>query len=250
MNIFLTLTRSSVAQLIRERILYNVIFVALFLLFIGYLASMLVFGHQERVMLHFGLMVISLSVFFIAASSGANAIQQEQANRTLYLTLAKPVPRPLYYFSKWTGISLFVLMNLILLTLVLWVGLRLSGGHFSWVLVQAMLLVWVEAGIISALTLLLSLFTTSALTVMLALSYFFLAHNLEQVEYLKNHGAESVAWLTYIPFPKAHLFLLDTRVYYEQILNLPDLFLRVGHGALWAGVFLLLGNAFFYRKNL
>ncbi len=250
MNVFFTLVRGTLSGLLRERILYNVVFISLFLIFMGYLASLLVYGHQDRVMLHFGMMVISLTTFFIAASSGSKVIRQEVESRTLYLTLSKPVSRPLYYFSKWVGIGAFLLMNLTLLTVVLVIGLHYAGGDPNYILLQAMMLVWVEAMIIAALTLLLSLLTTPALTVMIAFTYILIAHNQEQVQYLKEHGAGVASWLSTIPQPKAHLFLLDTRVYYEQALSSGECVYRMIYGLIWGLFFMFIGNALFYRKNL
>ena len=65
-----TLTVQTVRELFRERILYNVFFVALLLLFFGYLASLLVYGHQDRVMLHLGFFVNAISVYIVASGAG------------------------------------------------------------------------------------------------------------------------------------------------------------------------------------
>lgn len=93
---FYLIARQTFRDLLRERILYNVFFVAVFLIFLGYLAARLVFGHQERVMLDFGIVVIALSIFVVSASAGARLIRTEIESRNIFLTLVRPIPRPTY----------------------------------------------------------------------------------------------------------------------------------------------------------
>jgi hypothetical protein len=43
---------------------------------------------------------------------------------------------------------------------------------------------------------------------------------------------------------------MDTRVYYDIALGDFEMFQRILYGCAWALLFMLLGNAVFYRKNL
>lgn len=246
------IARHTFGELLRERVLYNVFFVALFLLFFGYLAALLVFGRQDRVMLDFGVMVNAFSIYFVAASAGARMLRNEIEQRTAYLPMARPVSRTNYFVSKWCGLAGFLFLNLILLTGVLVIGLELTGGHVTWVLVQSMLLIWVEGLMIGALTLSLSLFLRPGLSVMIALAYLFLSHNHEQLAFLKQQSPGSAGFMSLLQnlTPDGQVFLLDTRVYYEQMLTGSDLQMRFGYGLLWSLFFILLGNAVFYRKSL
>jgi|GEM_PF-2210991 len=241
------IARQTLRDLLRERLLYNVFFVALFLLFFGYLAALLVYGHQDRVMLDFGIMIDAFSIYFVAASAGARMLRKEIDDRTAYLPLSRPVSRPCYYFSKWCGIAGFLGLNLILLTAVLCVGLQLTGGHPTLALFQQMILIGVEAWIVAALSLWLSLFLRQGIAIMVSLAFLFLSHNhgplaLINIGWIKN----ALSVLT----PDGRWFLLDTRVYYEMPLHWGGLAQRFGYGLLWAIFFILIGNAFFYRKNL
>ena len=50
--------------------------------------------------------------------------------------------------------------------------------------------------------------------------------------------------------PNAQVLLMDTRVYYDITLSGFEMFQRMGYGLAWALLFMLIGNAVFYRKNL
>ena len=235
---------------IRERTLYNLFFVTLLMLGAGYLAALLVFGHQERVLLHFGLMVNSLSIFAVATSAGVRSLRAELEQRTAYLILARPIARSVFYFGKWSGIVLFLSLNLFLLMVILTGALYYIGGHVTFAFVQATILTLVESSMVAALALVLSLLFRPGISAMITFSYLFLSHNHEQLEYLKQKGAGGILPVLMQITPDAQAWLMDTRVYYEQPLEVGDLLLRSGYGLGWALVFVFLGNALFYRKNL
>jgi hypothetical protein len=248
----LTIAQDCFLDLFRQRILYNIFFVSLFLLFFGYLAALLVFGHQDRVMLHFGTMVNALSVFFVAAGAGARSIRNEVEQRTAYLPLSRPISRTSYYYGKWLGISLFTFLNTLLLTLVLVFGLYLTGGHANLAFVQSAVLIWCETLLVSSLSLLLSLYLRQGLSAMVCMAYLFLGHNHDQMDFLKAQGSEGGGIFSFIKWvtPNTQALLMDTRAFYDSPLTAVEFSQRFGYGFMWALFFLLIGNALFYRKNL
>jgi len=239
-------------DLLRERILYNIFFVSLFLLFFGYLAALLVFGHQDRVMLHFGIMINALSIYLVAGGAGARLLRSEVEQRIAYLPLSRPVSRVSYFFGKWVGISWFCAVNLFLLSLILWVALRVTGGGINEALIQATLLIWFESLIVSAFAMLISLFLRQGLSVMVCMAYVFLSHNHDQLEFLKKQAGDNALAFSLLKqmTPNAQVLLMDTRIYYDISLSGFDMIQRMGYGLAWAMLFMLIGNAAFYRKNL
>jgi hypothetical protein len=246
----LALVLQTVQGLIRERILYNIIFASLFLLFMGYLGALLVYGHQERVMMDFGVFINAFSVFGVAASAGARTVRLESESRLVYPLLSRPISRVLYYFSRWLGISVFLLLNLILLNVVLWFGLKATGGSPNSALFQAMGLVWVESTFVVALATFFSMFFKPGLSVMSVITLVFIGHNHEQLAYLKQKGGGAGFSLMQNLTPDLGALLLDMRVYYDQPLSSSEFLLRAGYGLGWALMFVLIGNAIFFRKNL
>ncbi len=249
---FWVIARYGFQDLLGERLLYNIFFVSLFLLFFGYLAALLVFGFQDRVMLHFGTMVNAFSIYIVAAGSGARAIRSEMEQRTAYITLARPVSRVSYYFGKWFGVGLFTGLNLLLLTLILMFGLHLTGGHENAAFFQSMGLIWIESLIVGALSLLLSLFLRPALSIMVSVAYLFLSHNHDQLDFLRSQGSDTSRMFGLIRSitPDGGVMLLDTRVYYDMPLTALEFLGRSGYGMMWTLLFLFIGSALFYRKSL
>ncbi len=252
MKSILVLATATFKSLLRDRILYNVIFVGLFLLLVGYWASLLVYGNQHRVMLHFGVLVNSLTVFGIAMAAGSKVVVQETESRLIYLILSKPLSRAHYWLGKSLGIGAFLALNTGLLTLVLIGGVQLAGGPFHSIYFQSASLIWLEAWILCHFAMWLSLKLSSAVSIMLTLTFVFISHNQDQVRFLQEQKAAGATALQFLSqlFPRGDLFLLDTRIYYELPLTLAEWSLRLGLGAVWWLVFFVLGSVFFYRKNL
>ena len=87
---------------------------------------------------------------------------------------------------------------------------------------------------------------------MICIAYFFLAHNHEQMDFLKNQGSDGIGFFSILKWltPDAQALLMDTRAYYDLPLSTFEFLSRAGYGFLWALFFVILGNAFFFRKNL
>ena len=179
-------------------------------------------------------------------------LRTEMDQRTAYLPLSRPLSRVSYYFGKWTGIAWFCALNLGLLTLVLYIALRVTGGGINFALVQATLLIWIESLMVSAIAMLISLFLRQGLAIMVCMAYLFLSHNHEQIDFLRKQAGESGAVFGMLKklTPNAQVMLMDTRVYYDISLGDFEMFQRMLYGVAWALVFMMIGNAVFYRKNL
>lgn len=238
--------------LLRERILYTFFFIAIFLILIGYLAALLVWGRQDRVMLNFGAFVNALAILGISIGTGSRILRSGIEDRSIYLLLARPVHRGVFLLSRWSGLALFSLAYSLLLTVVLGVSVVIVGGAIKVAFFQGMALIWIESLIASALAILLSFFLRPGLAAMSSLAYLFLGHNHEQISFLIQKEASSPGFLSLLRgvTPDLSLLLMDTRVVYDQPLALSEFLLRAGYGFGWAFMFVLFGNAVFFRKNL
>ena len=239
-------------NLLREKILYTLFFVAIFLLMIGYLAALLVWGRQDRILLHFGTFVNALAVLAVSLGAGSSVLRTEIENRSIYLLLARPVHRGILLVSKWAGISLFTLAYSTLLMCVVGAGILFLGGPVKGAFFQSFGLVFVESLLASAASIFLSFFLRPGLSAVTCLAYLFLGHNHDQISYLIKKGAAIPGVLVVLRgiTPDLSLLLMDTRVFYDQPLASSEFILRAGYGFGWAFMFVLFGNAVFFRKNL
>ena len=238
--------------LIREKILYNVFGVTLLLLFFGYLASLLVFGSQYRVMLELGLMVNSISIFGVSLSIGSRFFRQEIENKSIYLFLVRPISRGMFFLGRFLGMLLFVALNFCFLSLILFLFIHYMGGVYSVALFQSLCLTLNEASIILAASILLGFWLRPGLVFMALFAMVFLGHNHDLLVSMHSNP-ETTSPLFFIlssSVPHLSLFLMNDRVFYEQALTSTELGKIISYGVIWLFMFLLGGNAVFSRKNL
>lgn len=241
----ITIALHTFRVLFREKIIFNVFGVTMLLLFFGYLASQLVFGHQERVMLDLGLTVNALSIFSVAVGIGARFFRNEIENKSIYLLLVRPISRTSFYLGRFFGMGLFVFLNYAILNLILWIVLQSFSSGVSLAFHQSFLLTVLEALILLAAATLASFWMRPALVFMVLFAMIFIGHNHEMLETMQS-GISILNYLT----PDLGRLLMSTRVYYQHALDAME-FLRVAaYGMFWLFFFLLLGNAVFSKKNL
>jgi Cu-processing system permease protein len=236
--------------LVRERILYNVFFVALGLLAIGYLASKLVYGRQDRVILDIGAAAIELCLVFVASVLGSRLIPSEVESRLAYLILARPVHRSTYLFGRIFGLCALLALNAFLLFTVLVISVAILGRSPEWVFFEGAFLVSVHVAWIAAFTVFLSTLVSSAVAVMATWGMYFISQNLHLLRGLKDGPPPELVDLLTRLLPQGAPFALESRLSYGVPLSGIEFISTVGYGLMWVGVFSLLALWRFDRKSL
>ncbi len=245
------IAKQAYLELYRERIFYNVILVGLFLTFVGYLSSLLVFGHQDRVMMNLGTTVMSITVLVLSSTLGAKLLREEIEGRHIYLPLTRPLSRTLYFWARLSGVGAFLLTNVVLFILLLQFLLQLAGGPWKSTVFQWGLLTWIESLLLLVFTTLLSFFLRPGMNLLCTLAFVFFAHNHGVIDQMEAKGGKNpiLSVLKNITFDGGQ-FLLDTRIYYEASLTSSELFQRVLYGLLWFGVLATVARLTFTKRNL
>lgn len=238
--------------LLHEKIIFNVFGITILFLFFGYLASQLVYGHQDRVMLDLGLMVNALSILAVAIGIGARFLRQEIESKTIYLILTRPVSRTSFFIGRFLGMSGFIFMNFVILSIILNASVKVAGGHLSSAFFQSALLTYLESLILLAASLMLSFWFRPALVYMVNLALIFLGHNHQMILSLQANPETRSALFEVLGklTPNFSMFLMSDRVYYKEALVPGDFASALLYGLVWLLFFLLIGNAVFSRKNL
>ncbi len=88
-----TLTILGAREWIRLKFFSIILFISVLFLAFSYLLSTLTFAVQERLLFDFGLGGLEISLVFISAMIGSYAIHREIERKTLFVLLARPLPR-------------------------------------------------------------------------------------------------------------------------------------------------------------
>ena len=175
----IAIARNAFREAVRDRVLYNLVLFVLLLtaaaIFIGELSG----GQERKVIVDLGLSAMLLFGAFIAIFVGVGLVYKEIEKRTIYAIFSKPVGRGEFLIGKYLGLCLTLLVNVVVMGLGVSLALvYVSRGWDPLVLViwPAVLLIYLELMIITAIALLFSSFSSPALSALLTFFVFIIGH--------------------------------------------------------------------------
>ncbi len=178
------------------------------MLLIGSSTFLTVLSPGEEIKMVKDVCLSSISFFgmLIAVFAAGSLIPAEMENRTIYTILSKPMKRFTYLAGKYLGAQLTILLNIILMSVLFLLILFLqsrryideSGPPFSTVALvtsKAMLLVYFELLMLSALAFAVSTLSTSAtLPVIAGIFIYIVGHSVDYLKNLSEHaGSEAMS---------------------------------------------------------
>ena len=173
------IARNAFREAVRDRVLYNLVLFVLILtgasIFIGELSG----GQERKVIVDLGLSAMLLFGVFIAIFVGVGLVYKEIERRTIYAVFSKPVGRGEFLVGKYLVLCLTLLVNF----LVMGVGVSLALLYVSkgWdplipTIWPAVLLIYMELMLLTAIALLFSSFSSPALSALLTFMVFIIGH--------------------------------------------------------------------------
>ena len=193
------IARNAFREAVRDRVLYNLVLFVLLLtaasIFIGELSG----GQERKVIVDLGLSAMLLFGMFIAIFVGVGLVYKEIERRTIYAVFSKPVGRGEFLVGKYLGLCLTLLVNV----LVMGVGVSLallyvSGGWDPLIptIWPAVLLIYIELMLLTAIALLFSTFSSPALSALLTFLTFVIGHFSADLKTLAvSLGSTGARWL-------------------------------------------------------
>src|ERR1044072_5144391 len=97
---------------VRDKVLYNLVFFAIFLMSVSLLLGELTAGQDIKIIKDLGLAAISIFGLFIAVFIGIGLVSKEVERRSIYSLLSKPIHRYQLVVGKYAGLVLTLAVNL------------------------------------------------------------------------------------------------------------------------------------------
>ncbi len=247
---------------VRNKILYNIVFLAIALAFFSILLGEWSVFDRSYVIKSTTLSIMSLSGLLISVFVGISLVQKEIQGRTVLTLLSKPISRAVFIVGKYLGLLAVIAVHLLLLTAVYYVILALTDSHPTLSLLSAVYLIFWEMAIVVAVALLFSTFSSPVLSALFTIGVYIagrLSNELmEQVRFVRRmgevEGTESVlmekaAEVVHAVFPGLYRF--DISSYVVHGVALPS------HYILWnnlyaigyIGIFLAIASWWFSRRD-
>jgi len=170
MNGLMEVARMSFLDALRNRMLYGVLVFVILLLLAALAVATVTMGRTELLLLDLGMGAISIIANLMAIVFAVQSLQQEHAERTLYVLLTRLPSRGHYIVGKFLGLAavlggMVVLMWLMLCLLVVFFG----GVHWLSVF-QALLATLIEVWMVLAIGLLFAHASSLFLGILLTLT--------------------------------------------------------------------------------
>src|SRR5688572_28941427 len=158
---------------VRDRVPYNLVLFAVLLIGSSYLLAQLPAGQDRRIIEDLGLAATSIFGLFIAIFIGIGLVSKEVERRSVYALLSKPISRQQFIAGKYAGLVLTLAVNVTVMTLALYfvlsymTYLAAPDSRAAWetpgtdpALLKALLLIFVELMLITAIALFFSTFSS------------------------------------------------------------------------------------------
>ncbi|MSO55717.1 MAG: ABC transporter permease [Acidobacteria bacterium] len=174
---------------VRDKVLYNLVFFAVMLMAVSFLLGQLTAGQDIKIIKDLGLAAMSIFGLFIAVFIGIGLVSKEVERRSIYSMLSKPIRRQEFIVGKYAGLVLTLVVNIAIMTAAYYAVLGYmawkAGGWFmpGWEapaldprLLKAILMIFVQLAMVTALALLFSTFSSPMLAAALTFGLYVVGH--------------------------------------------------------------------------
>jgi uncharacterized membrane protein len=279
------LTKNTLTELTRQRVFYFVLIFGLLLIGSSVFLARFSFQQEFQILKDISLGAMSIFTSLLAIVATARLIPQDIEERTVYTILAKPVPRYEYLLGKLAGVLLLIAIGTAVMSALFVVVLytreqtvlhetmrqmasappdqleaslrAVRDSALNIDLLPAIIIIYLKACLLSALTLFISTFaTTNIFTVVVMVFVYFIGHlqAIAREYWMHEHGG---SWLTQIflafvalLFPDLQAFNLVDDAVAGTVIPLALFLKTAGLGLFYTTVYTLLATVVFYGKEL
>lgn len=239
-------------EAIRNKMLYALLCLALFMIGSGLFLGKLSLNQEVRIIQDLGLFCITLFGTLVAVFIGVNLLYQEVERRTAYVLLSKPLRRAEFVLGKYVGMLLTLGIQVSIMALAVGILLLIVGAEVQLAYFQAISLAFVELALITSIAIFFSSFTTPYLSGFFTFSLFVLGrvqHDLVPLLPKMDAPLRQLLWAVTQILPDLHRFDLTVRVIHNRPVSFETLALTGAYGLSAVALLMTLAILLFSRKD-
>ena len=248
----LAIAHNTLREVARERVVLVLALFGLMLLIGSQVLSPLALGEGRKVVIDFGLAGSSLLATLLCVFLGSSLLHKELERRTVYAVLAKPIRREEFLVGKFLGLWVTAAMLLAGMAVILLAVVTVAYHDTPWQVLGAVGLNLIELGIVTAVVVLFSSFTTPALTAFFAVAATVAGHFAEDLRYFASQGAPALRAMAegaYWVLPHLDLFNARGLVVHGASVGMERILYAFSYGLLYVIGMLILAGAIFRRRE-
>ncbi len=249
-----TIAKNAFREAVRDRILYNLILFVLLITIAAVLLGDLTAGQESHVIVNLGLSAILIFGVFIAIFVGVSLVWKEIEKRTVYSIFSKPIGRGEFIIGKYLGLCATLFVNVLVMGSGLSLALLYVGGRALIVGVwAAVLLIFLELTIITAVAIMFSSFSTPALSALLTFMVFVIGHFSSSLRELATALGSQITTIVfnvvYYLLPNLSNFSFIANTANGQIAPPAMLAAAFAYALLFDAIFIAITVIIFSRRN-
>ena len=279
------ITSNTLTELTRLKVFYVLLIFALVLIGSSIFMAQFSFQQEFQILKDVSLGAISLFTSLLAIVATARLLPQDVEDRTVYTILAKPVPRFEYVLGKIAGVVLLLAISTLIMSaaflLVLYMreqavlhatarqmagapgeqladALRaVKSSAFNFDIFPGILIIYLKACLLAALTLFVSTFATSTIFTIVVMAFIYFIGHLQATarEYwLQEHGGGLITHIflavVALFFPDLQAFNLVDDIVAGTAISLGVFAKTAVLGVFYTTIYTLLAAFVFYGKEL
>lgn len=247
------IARNTFREAVRDRVLAGILVGGLAMLGLTRVASGLAMGEDLRLTIDLGLSVVSWLGLLVILLVGTSLVAKEIERRTIYNLLSRPLPRPVYLFGKWAGLS----ATLVAVAAALGGALALLVcvlGHAERVpaIAQATYLAMLELALLTSLVVLFSALSTPVLSALYTLGFYLAGQWCDDLRRFAANlpdGPRALLQAIADVLPNLPLFNMRSLAAAGDVTSGGHLALATGYALLYCACVLALASAAFESRD-
>jgi ABC-type transport system involved in multi-copper enzyme maturation permease subunit len=251
---------------VRDKVLYNLVLFAVLLTGASYLIGQLTAGQDVKIIKDLGLSAASLFGLFIAVFIGIGLVSKEVERRSIYSLLAKPIRREQLILGKYAGLTLTLAVNVAVMAAAIYVVLAYMAWRTppniraAWDapaldprLLEAVLLIFVELMLVTAVALCFSTFSSPLLSAAFTFGFYVVGHfttdlrEFQQV--VDSPAAAGIGRALYWTLPNLAQFDIKADIVHGVHVPAGYLAIAIAYAAVYIAILLVIAMTVFSRRD-
>lgn len=247
-----SISKLNASEWMRLKFFHIIIFFGIVFIAFSHLLSSLTFSVQERLLYDFGLGSLEIGLIMIASLIGSHSIHREIDRKTMFVLLARPIPRSSIVLGSWGAI--FILCFLFLVGFLFSLIITASDAvHYQGLFVSA-LTSFGKAMVICSVAIAFGLLVRPLLALVASISYWILCYSVVDIEFFVNkmNSEELRSLLNLVKKVIPSFYNYNWKSYY-YVINVPpaeEVIWTSLHSMSWICIWLLVACAVFRRKEI
>jgi ABC-type transport system involved in multi-copper enzyme maturation permease subunit len=240
-------------EAVRDRILYLLLFFAALSILVSRILALLTVGDRAKIIKDVGLASISFFGALMAILIGTGLVYKEIEKRTIFTLISKPMRRHEFLLGKFFGLVLTLLVMLALMSVIFLALVFFHTFSVEWKMLLAILYIFIELILITAVAILFSSFSTPILSSLFSLCFYLIGHFSWSLETLIKKIPAGIlkvlAQIVYTILPDLENFNFKAEVVHGLTIPPQVLLYSAAYGFLYTVFILILAILVFRRRD-